>query len=153
VKILSVLLLVLVFFSCDPLDKEEETESDETGGTPGATTVAVTGITLDKTSGYLVPGRTIQLTATVAPANATNKAYTWSSSNAAAAAVSASGLVTGVAVGSANITATTADGGKTATYAVTLLVLPSVAAGGSHSMRIKSDGTLWGWGENGAGEV
>ncbi len=142
--------LVLAFLSCKQLDKDEETETDETGGT---TTVAVTGITLDKTSGYLLPGRTIQLTATVAPANATNKTYAWSSTNVSVATVSAAGLVTGVGYGTATIAATTADGAKTATFAATIPVLPSIAAGGSHSMWIKLDGTLWGWGENGAGEV
>ncbi|MBR6285297.1 MAG: Ig-like domain-containing protein [Muribaculaceae bacterium] len=40
-------------------------------------------------------GGTKQLTATIAPSNATNKAVTWSSSNTSVATMSSSGLVTG----------------------------------------------------------
>ena len=84
-----------------------------------ATTVAVTGITLNKTSATIVVGKTETLTATVAPANATNKSVNWSSSNPAAATVSG-GVVTTVSAGSTTITATTVDGGKTATCTVTV---------------------------------
>ena len=45
---------------------------------------------------------------------------TWASSNATIATVDASGKVTGVAKGTATITVTTVDGGKTATCKVTV---------------------------------
>jgi uncharacterized protein YjdB len=50
----------------------------------------------------------------VGPANATNKAITWKSSNAAVAAVSATGVVTAKKAGKVTITVTTSDGKKTA---------------------------------------
>ena len=86
-----------------------------------AVTVAVTGVTLNKTEATLTAkGQTVQLTATVAPANATNKNVTYATSNAAVATVSESGLVTAVAKGTADITVTTADGNKTAVCKVTV---------------------------------
>ena len=65
-------------------------------------------------------GETIELTATVYPANASNQSVTWASSDEAVATVDANGNVTGVAEGSATITATTVDGGKTDTCAITV---------------------------------
>lgn len=83
--------------------------------------VAVTGVTLnDTTFDTTVIGATKQLIATVAPANATNKAVTWSSSAASIASVDQNGLVTTHAVGNATITVTTTDGSKTATCAVSI---------------------------------
>jgi hypothetical protein len=78
-------------------------------------------VTLNKTTLLLGTGGTEQLIATIAPADATNKTVTWTSSAAAVATVNATdGTVTAVAVGTATITATTADGNKTATCAVTV---------------------------------
>ena len=68
-------------------------------------------------------GSTQQLTAAVAPANATNQNVTWSSSNEQVLTVSETGLVTAVGAGSASITATVDDksnGVKTAS--VTIMV-------------------------------
>ena len=81
--------------------------------------VSVTGVTLDKTSAAVKPGETVKLTATVAPAEASNKAVTWNSSDEAFATV-ADGTVTGVAEGTATITVTTSDGNHTATCTVTV---------------------------------
>ncbi len=82
-------------------------------------TVAVTGVTLDKTTASLAVGGTETLTPTVAPSDATNKNVTWTSSDPAVATV-ANGVVTAVAAGTATITVTTADGSKTAECAVTV---------------------------------
>ncbi len=84
----------------------------------GVTGVAITpkpdgGITLEKDA-------TIQLTATVTPANAANKAVVWSSSNTTVATVDTTGKVTAKGIGSANITVTTVDGGKTDSVGVTV---------------------------------
>jgi endoglucanase len=86
----------------------------------GSTTVPVTGVTVSPTTLNLTVGQTATLTATVSPANATNKNVTWSSSNTSVATVSSTGVVTAVAAGSATITVTTVDGAKTATCAVTV---------------------------------
>lgn len=83
-------------------------------------TVAVTGVTVAPAALTLEVGQTGALTATVAPATATNKAVTWTSSVPAIATVDASGTVKGIAPGTATITVKTADGGKTATCAVTV---------------------------------
>ena len=65
-------------------------------------------------------GETLQLTATVYPDSATNKTVTWKSSDKTVATVDESGEVTAVGNGTADITATTEDGGKTATCQVTV---------------------------------
>ena len=81
--------------------------------------VAVTGVTLDKTELALTVGGEETLTATVAPANATDKTVTWATSNDQVAAVD-NGKVTAVGEGEATITVTTADGGFKATCTVTV---------------------------------
>ena len=83
-------------------------------------TIPVTGVTLNKTALTLNIGANETLTATVAPADATNKKVTWKSSDAAVATVDANGKVTAVKAGEATITVTTEDGGKTATCKVTV---------------------------------
>ena len=87
-------------------------------------TVSVTGVTLNKTTLSLVAGTKGFLTATVAPANATNKTVSYTSSDSSVATVSSTGTVTAVAAGTATITVTTADGSKTATCAVTVASAP-----------------------------
>jgi hypothetical protein len=82
--------------------------------------VAATGVTLNTNTLSLTIGGSETLTATVAPGNATDKIVTWSSDNTAVATVDGSGKVTAVAPGTATITVTTADGGFSATCAVTV---------------------------------
>ncbi len=82
--------------------------------------IPVTGITLDPTSCELKVGKTQPLEVTVAPAEATNKKFTWTSSNEAVATINENGYVRGISPGTALITATTEDGGKTATCSVTV---------------------------------
>ena len=68
-----------------------------------------------------------QLTATVAPTNALNKTLTWSSTNAAVATVSSTGLVTPVANGSTTIRATANDGsGVVASKTVTVVTFAGI---------------------------
>lgn len=86
---------------------------------PAPTDVKVTNITLNTTSAELYVGEIVQLSATVSPDNATNKAVVWTSSNTEVATVSDAGLVTAIALGNATITATAADGSDvTATCAI-----------------------------------
>ena len=86
--------------------------------------VPVTGVTLNKTELSLTVGGTETLTATVAPENATNKAVKWTTSDQKIATVDENGKVTAVAAGTATITATTEDGGKTASCKVTVSGIP-----------------------------
>lgn len=94
-------------------------------------TVAVTGITLNKTELTLTAGGKETLTATVKPDNATDKTVTWASDKTGIATVSAGGEVTAVAKGSTTITATA--GGKSATCTVTVnpVTYPVTVTGGT----------------------
>jgi hypothetical protein len=81
---------------------------------------SVSGVTVSPSILSISDKSSSQLTATVLPSDAPDKSVTWSSSDEYVARVSETGLVTGVAVGNATITATTVDGGKTATCLVTV---------------------------------
>jgi uncharacterized protein YjdB len=99
-------------------------------GVPDGWTAAivVSGITLDKTELVLIVGdAAVQLTATVAPGNATDKTVTWSSDKTSVATVDATGKVTAVAEGTATITAKAGD--KTATCTVTVTAKASSDSG------------------------
>ncbi|WDF59957.1 Ig-like domain-containing protein [Flavobacterium sp. KACC 22758] len=82
--------------------------------------IPVSSAEVSPASASLYAGNTQQLSVTISPANATNKNVTWSSSNSAVATVNSSGLVTAVSAGTATITATTQDGNKTASAAITV---------------------------------
>lgn len=82
--------------------------------------ISVKGVSLNKTATTIEVGKTEKLTATVQPTNATNQKVTWKSSNEDVATVGTDGTVTANAVGTADITVTTADGSKTATCTVTV---------------------------------
>ena len=91
-------------------------EKDE----PEPETIAVTGVSLNKTTLSLETGGSETLTATIAPEGATDQTVTWSSDKEGVATVSSAGLVTAVAAGEATITVKTTDGGFTATCKVTV---------------------------------
>ena len=84
------------------------TDKRDTVVTPAE--VKVSRISLNKTTASVTKGKTLQLTATVAPGNATNKEVKWSTSNKNVATVSENGLVTAVGGGDATITCTAQDG-------------------------------------------
>ncbi|MBO6280458.1 MAG: endonuclease [Bacilli bacterium] len=81
-------------------------------------TISVESISLQETTSVSV-NKTTTLIPSFVPSNATNKAVNWSTSNSGVATVS-NGVITGISVGSAVITATTVDGNKTATCTVTV---------------------------------
>lgn len=83
-------------------------------------TVSVKSVSVDKPTAELVKGGTLTLVSTVEPADASNKNVKWSSSDESVATVSSTGVVTAKSVGTAVITVTTTDGGKTATCTVTV---------------------------------
>ncbi|MGN0807409.1 MAG: Ig-like domain-containing protein [Candidatus Coproplasma sp.] len=97
----------------------EVTPTSGSGSSETPSDVAVTGVSLNKTSTTIEIGSSETLTATVAPSNATNTAVTWTSSNTSVATV-VDGVVTAVTAGEAIITVTTADGSYTATCTVTV---------------------------------
>ncbi|TCZ74679.1 Ig domain-containing protein group 2 domain-containing protein, partial [Paenibacillus albiflavus] len=83
--------------------------------------ISVIGVELDETDLTLTGiGSSKQLHATVLPADATNKAVTWTTNKPEIAKVNEYGEVTAVNIGEAVITVTTVDGGFTATSTVTV---------------------------------
>ncbi len=108
---------------------DKEVATIENDGTvkalkPGATTITITTkdgghkatckvtvinpvkeIKLDKDSAEVQVGKTLTLTATISPSDATDKTVTWSSSDKAVATVDSKGVVTAVKPGTATITA------------------------------------------------
>ncbi len=85
--------------------------------------VNVTDISFSKSNLELSTNDVVSLTATITPVNATNKGIIWTSSNNKVVKV-VNGKVTAMAEGTAIITATTKDGGKTATVNVTVKDVP-----------------------------
>src|SRR5690606_3439142 len=81
---------------------------------------AVESLTVTPSTAEVVEGATVQLTAAIEPTSA-DQGVTWTSSDATKATVDATGLVTGVAAGSASITATSSsDNTKSDTCVVTV---------------------------------
>ena len=102
------------------------TVTTNSGGYTASCTVTVcphvSGVTLaPSTLSMKVGDAPVALTATVSPANALNKAVTWSSSVPSVAAVDENGNVTAASVGTATVTATTEDGGFTAACEVAVI--------------------------------
>ncbi len=87
---------------------------------PDGSIVAVSGVVTAPATTSVAVGATRQLTATVSPADATNKTGIWASSDTSKFTISTSGLITGVAAGTGSATFTTNDGAKVGTTAVTV---------------------------------
>lgn len=81
----------------------------------------VTSISLNKKEVTIANGATSQLTATISPINATEKGYTFSSSNEKVATVTDMGLIKAVSCGEAIITVKSKENNKTATCKVTVV--------------------------------
>ena len=93
----------------------------------------VTGVTLHPSELLLYTNKepkTAALTATVEPADASNKAVSWKSSDTNIATVDGGGNVTAVSSGTATITATTEDGSYEAACTVTVETVSSGSGGG-----------------------
>ena len=83
--------------------------------------IAVTGVTLNKSSTSLEISMNETLTETITPTDATNKNVTWSSSDNSTVSVDSDGLITGLKAGTATITVTTEDGSFIDTCLVTVI--------------------------------
>ena len=121
--------------------------------------IRVTGITLSESSKTLSIGDSHQLTATITPSNADNHNISWTSDNTSVVTVDETGLITATGTGNATITATTEDGNKTATCAITVkasypsglftwygsvdggeaLIIASIATNGDALLKIDSE--------------
>lgn len=102
-------------------------DPDKNGGYPYLqwqesilTDIPATSITLDETTLSLSVGDSAYLTATVSPANASDRDVIWSSDDEAVATVTRAGKVIAAGEGSATITASSTDGKITATCEVTV---------------------------------
>ncbi|MCM1467762.1 MAG: Ig-like domain-containing protein, partial [Alistipes sp.] len=82
-------------------------ETKSTGGTTGGDT-PITAITVAPKTASVKIGDTVPLTATLTPANTTQSAISWSSSEPSVATVDSNGKVTAVAEGTTTITAVSA---------------------------------------------
>lgn len=85
--------------------------------------IEVTSVTLSAEVEGVMQGEKTQLHAAVLPENATNPNVTWTSSDESILQVDETGMVTGIAVGTATITAT-ASNGKAGTLEFTCLPIP-----------------------------
>ncbi len=85
----------------------------KSSGTP------VSSIKVTPNAATIKKNKTLKLTVTKSPSDATNNGYTYSSSNSNIASVNSSGVVTGKNVGTATITVKSSNG-KTATCTVTV---------------------------------
>ncbi len=81
--------------------------------------INVTNVTISGSNEVTV-GKTIKLTATITPDNASDKGVTWKSSNDKIATVDKNGTVKGLKSGKVTITVTTTDGNKTAKKEITV---------------------------------
>ena len=116
-----------------------ECQVNVTVGTP------VTSITLNQTAIALTVGGSQTLTATVLPADATNKTLAWSSNDTSVASVNDSGKVTAHTRGTCTITCRATDGsGVKATCAVTVSVVTTGTTDGHEWVDLGlPSGTCW----------
>lgn len=89
-------------------------------GNPLTNDIDVTGVSVSPSDVILLEEETSQLSATVAPSDATNQNISWSSSDESIASVNGNGLITANSEGSIVITVTTEDGSFIATSSVTV---------------------------------
>lgn len=147
------------------------TSGSTSSGGHAASRVDVSGVSVLPTMALIAGSTAGTITATVSPANATNKSLTWSSSNLAVATV-ANGVVTPVAAGTANVTATSVANTSMSAICVvtvteqaaiptsiTLAVGSSNPVGGVNNVVIPSfggtdtTGLIAGWVENTADKI
>ena len=80
--------------------------------------VLATSLQMNQSDVMLYKGESLQLTATILPDDATNKALNWASSDDSIVSVDENGLVTAIAVGETTVIATTTDGSNLSTSCV-----------------------------------
>ena len=120
---LFIFYLLCIAFLAVACDKKEPVTPDKPTPTvdpPTPQVVKVTGVNLDKTEATLMVGETVQLSATVEPANATEKSISWKTDDSSIANVDGKGLVTAVKGGSTTISVITKDGNMTAKFTITV---------------------------------
>jgi uncharacterized protein YjdB len=104
------------------------------------TGIPVTSVTVNPTSLSVLVNSTGQISSVISPVNATDQNVIWKSDKTSVAIVDPSGVVTGVAAGTANVTVTTEDGNMTATCVVTVTYVPVEVTGVTLSVNNASIG-------------
>ena len=93
-----------------PEDENKDPSGDEEKNPPATKVVKVSSITMSPASFIIDAGGTRKINVGVAPADATDKTVTWSSSNISIAIVDQTGMVTAKSAGDVQIIATAKDG-------------------------------------------
>lgn len=102
-------------------------------------TVKAAGISLSQEIATVQSGKGIQLSATVTPSTASNKAVTWKTSDSSIATVDSGGYVTALKTGTVTITATSNDGGYSEKCTLTVTEgSEQDSSDGSSSMELSS---------------
>ena len=146
--LLAMSTTIVVFNSCGNGD-DEPNKPDE------PTDIAVTSISLNKSTLSLIIGVEQTLIATILPENATNKTVTWTSNNEDVAIVDADGKITAIKAGTAIITAQAGE--KTATCEVevdgvlingVIWATRNVDMPGTFALTPESSGMFYQWNRN-----
>ncbi|MDE6048239.1 MAG: leucine-rich repeat protein, partial [Paramuribaculum sp.] len=101
--------------------------------------VLAESITINPAQAEVAETRTVNLHAVIAPVNTTDMSVTWVSDNTAVATVNEHGVVTGVAKGTATITAMTVNG-LTASSEVTVIILTVNIGGIDYELVVGGEG-------------
>ena len=104
--------------------------------------VYATDLTLDQASVTVEQGRSVKVSATVSPIDATKKGVRWTSANESIATVSATGKIKGVGLGTTTITATTVDG-TNISKSVAVNVVPRTSADPYYVITVTDGGTTY----------
>lgn len=110
------LAIAMIPYACEKTGENENGSGNEQGG--GDSVIEVTSVNLNTPTLELEIGEESQLTAIISPSNASDQKVIWGSSNVKIVSVTETGLVKGIAEGSATVTATA--GGKQSTCSVTV---------------------------------
>lgn len=123
-RIVTVAAYALLIVACNEVTTEVRRGSTDdlrvSGAKGGGGGPTIKSITVTPASASTEAGATVQLSATSKPAGTAT--FTWTTSNASVASVSSSGLVTGIAAGTATVTATA--GGKSGRSTITVTAAP-----------------------------
>ncbi len=95
----------------------------------------VSSLSLQSTSNVNT-GSSVMLLATILPENADNTSLIWTSSNQAVLTVNSSGIITGIASGTAIITATTTDGSNKSATCLVTVASPQCSATGNITYQV-----------------